>query len=70
MHAEDRALQEKSLELFGKIGIPGVVEFAQSHKDVIDRFGRFPHRNKVLKRESTPEETEFLNAKPAEGWQK
>jgi uncharacterized protein (DUF924 family) len=70
MHAEDRALQEKSLELFGKIGIPGVGEFAQSHKDVIDRFGRFPHRNKVLKRESTPEETEFLNAKPAEGWQK
>jgi uncharacterized protein (DUF924 family) len=70
MHAEDRALQAQSLELFGKIGIPGVVEFAQSHKDVIDRFGRFPHRNKVLKRESTPEEMEFLGAKPAEGWQK
>ncbi|MEO7053888.1 MAG: DUF924 family protein [Rhizomicrobium sp.] len=70
MHAEDRALQAQSLELFGKIGIPGVVEFAQSHKDVIDRFGRFPHRNKVLKRESTPEEVEFLSAKPAEGWQK
>jgi len=70
MHAEDRALQAKSVELFSRIGIPGVVEFAEAHKSVIDRFGRFPHRNKVLKRESTPEEAEFLSAKPAEGWQK
>lgn len=70
MHAENRALQEKSIELFSRIGVPGVVEFAQSHKEVIDRFGRFPHRNKVLKRDSTPEEIEYLNAKPAEGWQK
>ena len=70
MHAEDRALQAKSVELFARIGVPGVVEFAQSHKAVIDRFGRFPHRNKVLKRESTPEEFTFLNAKPGEGWQK
>ena len=70
MHAEDRALQEKSIELFSRIGVPGVVEFAESHKAVIDRFGRFPHRNKTLKRDSTPEEIEYLNAKPAEGWQK
>jgi len=70
MHAEDKALQAKSLELFARIGIPGVVEFAQSHKAVIDRFGRFPHRNKVLKRESTPEEITFLNARPGEGRQK
>ncbi len=70
MHAENRALQEKSIELFSRIGVPGVVEFAQSHKEVIDRFGRFPHRNKTLKRDSTPEEIEYLNAKPAEGWQK
>ena len=64
MHAEDRRLQAKSIELFSRIGIPGVVEFAQSHKAVIDRFGRFPHRNKVLKRDSTPEEIAFLGAKP------
>jgi uncharacterized protein (DUF924 family) len=70
MHAEDRTLQAKSIELFSRIGVPGVVEFAEAHKAVIDRFGRFPHRNKVLKRESTPEEIAYLNAKPAEGWQK
>ena len=67
MHAEDREMQRLSIELFSKTGIPGVVEFAQSHKSVIDRFGRFPHRNKALKRESTPEEIAFLNAKPGEG---
>lgn len=70
MHAEDPALQARCVELFSKLGIPGVVEFAEQHKAVIDRFGRFPHRNKALKRESTPEEIEFLNAKPGEGWQK
>lgn len=70
MHAEDRALQAKSIELFSRIGIPGVVEFAEAHKGVIDRFGRFPHRNKVLKRESTPEELAYLNAGPAGAWQK
>jgi uncharacterized protein (DUF924 family) len=47
-----------------------VVEFAEAHRQVIDRFGRFPHRNKVLKRESTPEEIAYLNAGPGEGWQK
>ena len=70
MHAEDRAAQARCVELFSKLGIPGVVEFAEAHKAVIDRFGRFPHRNKALKRESTPEEIAFLGAKPGEGWQK
>ena len=37
---------------------------------MIDRFGRFPTRNKALKRDSTPEEIAFLNAKPGEDWQK
>ena len=64
MHAEDRAMQAKCVELFSRIGIPGVVEFAEQHKKVIDRFGRFPHRNKAMKRESTPEEIAFLEAKP------
>jgi uncharacterized protein (DUF924 family) len=67
MHAEDRALQEKSVELFARIGIPGVADFAQRHKAVIDRFGRFPTRNQALKRPSTPEEIAFLNARPGEG---
>jgi uncharacterized protein (DUF924 family) len=70
MHAEDRAVQAQSVALFAKIGIPGVEAFAQSHKSVIDRFGRFPHRNKALKRVSTPEEIAFLGAKPGEVWEK
>jgi len=69
MHAEDREMQALCVELIAKLGIPGILEFAESHKAVIDRFGRFPHRNKVLKRESTPEEIAFLNA-PTAGWQK
>jgi uncharacterized protein (DUF924 family) len=69
MHAEDREMQALCVELIAKLGIPGILEFAESHKKVIDRFGRFPHRNKVLKRESTPEEIAFLGA-PAANWQK
>jgi uncharacterized protein (DUF924 family) len=65
MHSEDPAMQETSMELFSRIGIPGVVEFAGRHKNVIDRFGRFPHRNKVLKRVSTEAELEFLAAPPS-----
>ena len=42
MHAEDAAMQRLSVELFARIGLPGVVEFAERHKAVIDRFGRFP----------------------------
>jgi uncharacterized protein (DUF924 family) len=64
MHAEDAVMQRLSVELFARIGLPGVVEFAERHKAVIDRFGRFPTRNKVLKRVSTEAEIAFLNAKP------
>ncbi|MEP6829398.1 MAG: DUF924 family protein [Rhizomicrobium sp.] len=64
MHSEDPAIQEQSIALFSKVGIPGVLEFALQHKNVIDRFGRFPTRNKALKRESTEAELEFMNAKP------
>ena len=64
MHAEDRAMQAKSLELITRIGMPDLLPFAQQHQAVIDRFGRFPTRNKALKRESTPEEIAFLSAKP------
>ena len=64
MHAEDEAMQRRSVELFSKIGIPGLLGFAEQHKSVIDRFGRFPTRNKALKRVSTEAEIAFLNAKP------
>ncbi len=63
-HAEDLALQRRCLELFeGLRGDPGsadTIDYARRHFDIIARFGRFPHRNAILGRTSTPEETEFL----------
>ena len=58
-HSEDLADQERSLELFTKLGGSGI-EWAEKHHVIIERFGRFPHRNEVLGRASTPEETELL----------
>jgi uncharacterized protein (DUF924 family) len=58
MHSEDRALQERSLEKFRELGQG--VEYAEHHAAIVFRFGRFPHRNAVLGRDSTPEEVEFL----------
>jgi uncharacterized protein (DUF924 family) len=65
MHAEDRELQARSLEVFEALarsgeGAPDVVSFAESHKRIVDRFGRFPHRNAVLGRATTAEEESFL----------
>jgi uncharacterized protein (DUF924 family) len=60
MHSEDRAEQARSLELFAKLNSADIFSYAKRHKEIIDRFGRYPHRNKVLARTSTPEEEEFL----------
>ncbi|WP_245622938.1 DUF924 family protein [Kiloniella litopenaei] len=60
-HSEDLAMQEKSLELYQDMDEnPDWLSYAKKHEVIIRRFGRFPHRNKVLGRESTPEEIEFL----------
>jgi uncharacterized protein (DUF924 family) len=59
-HAEDRAMQERSVALMTALGDPEQTKWAELHKVVIDRFGRFPHRNIALGRPSTPEEIEFL----------
>ena len=63
-HAEDAAMQARSLELFGRLAedpaLADLPQWARKHADIIARFGRFPHRNAVLGRESTPEEIEFL----------
>jgi uncharacterized protein (DUF924 family) len=58
-HAEDLAAQRRSLELFAARD-PDNLEWARRHYDIVERFGRFPHRNAVLGRKSTPEEIEFL----------
>jgi len=59
-HSEDRADQERSVELFAQLDDEDLTKYALAHKVIIDRFGRFPHRNAVLGRQSTPEEIAFL----------
>lgn len=58
-HAEDAATQARSVQLFASLGAEDL-RWAEAHKAIIDRFGRFPHRNEALGRVSTPEEIEFL----------
>ena len=60
MHSEDIADQDLCVELFTKLGRVDNLEFALKHQVIIERFGRFPHRNEILGRESTPAEKEFL----------
>ena len=60
MHSESAIVHEKAVELFGQPGAEFNYEFELKHKAIIDRFGRYPHRNKILGRKSTPEEVLFL----------
>jgi uncharacterized protein (DUF924 family) len=70
-HAEDMAMQEQAVALFTRMedsnGIAGMLDYAKRHREVIRRFGRFPHRNAILGRTSTPEEAEFLK-QPGSGF--
>jgi uncharacterized protein (DUF924 family) len=59
-HAEDLDAQQRGVALFQSIGLNEMVWWAEIHRDIIVRFGRFPHRNAVLGRKSTPEELAFL----------
>jgi uncharacterized protein (DUF924 family) len=69
-HAESVKVQAKSVELFNKLAesvsptyretFLTVAQFAELHRDIIDQFGRFPNRNKLLGRANTPEEDEYL----------
>lgn len=64
-HAENLSMQLRCVDLFAMLAadVPayaGMLDFAKKHYEVIRRFGRFPHRNAILGRESTPEEIEFL----------
>jgi uncharacterized protein (DUF924 family) len=58
-HAEDLAAQRRSLALFHALE-PENMQYAKRHYEIIARFGRFPHRNAILGRQSTAEEAEFL----------
>lgn len=63
-HSENIEHQKRCLELFSRLKddpeSASAIDYAQRHFAVIERFGRFPHRNQILGRESTPEEIEFL----------
>jgi len=72
MHSEDMGMQEKSIECYRNLKelfttppplanmVSGSYDFAKRHYAIIKRFGRYPHRNLILGRESTPEEVRFL----------
>lgn len=70
MHAEDLPLQDECVARFTRLvadapaplkeRLQGNLDFARQHRDIIARFGRFPHRNAALGRASTPEESDFL----------
>ncbi len=59
-HSEVMADQERCIELMERSKLDDVIEWAHQHADIIRRFGRFPHRNAVLGRQSTQEEITFL----------
>lgn len=67
MHSESRYIHEWALELFEANGIQNNLDFEIKHKAIIDRFGRYPHRNAILGRESTGEELAFLK-EPGSGF--
>lgn len=60
MHSESLQIHERAVELFSEPGLESNLKFEYKHKEIIERFGRYPHRNHLLGRLSTPEETEFL----------
>lgn len=60
MHSEAVEDQEHCVKLYKALGNDFALGFAREHRDIVKEFGRFPHRNAVLGRQNTPEETEFL----------
>jgi len=71
-HAESRKVQGKAVEIYNRLAgavspsyretFETIAQFAELHHDIVERFGRFPHRNKLLNRDNTPEEDEYLAA--------
>lgn len=67
MHSESRLIHEQAETLFKAYAPEGNYQFELKHKVIVDRFGRYPHRNAILGRESTAEEAEFLK-QPGSGF--
>jgi uncharacterized protein (DUF924 family) len=60
MHSESRAIHAVAVPLFAALEMPDSLRFELHHKSIVDRFGRYPHRNAILGRPSTAEELAFL----------
>jgi uncharacterized protein (DUF924 family) len=60
MHSESLLIHEKAIELFSEPGLENNLKYERLHYDIIASFGRYPHRNKILARESSTKELEFL----------
>ena len=60
MHSESLAIHQQAVVLFTQNGIESNVKFELQHKEIIEKFGRYPHRNAILQRTSTPQELAFL----------
>jgi uncharacterized protein (DUF924 family) len=61
MHSESPLIHEQAVQLFSQPGLENNLDFELRHKTIIDRFGRFPHRNQILGRASSALETAFLS---------
>ncbi|MBZ0105259.1 MAG: DUF924 domain-containing protein [Sulfuricella denitrificans] len=65
MHSENLADQDLAVRLFEQAGLESNLRFARHHRELIRKFGRFPHRNAILGRESSPQELDYLGSKEA-----
>jgi len=65
MHSEDTADQDYSVQLFAQPGMEDSLKWAQHHRDIVRRFGRFPHRNALLGRVSSDAEIAYLESEAA-----
>ncbi|MBX2846854.1 MAG: DUF924 domain-containing protein [Acidiferrobacterales bacterium] len=61
MHSESRLIHQQAVKLYESLGIETNLNFELRHKEIVDRFGRYPHRNEILGRISTAEELNFLS---------
>ncbi|MCU7938532.1 MAG: DUF924 domain-containing protein [gamma proteobacterium symbiont of Bathyaustriella thionipta] len=65
MHSENLDDQALCVHLFEQAELDANIRFSRHHRDIIQQFGRFPHRNRILKRQSTQQELDYLNSKHA-----
>ncbi len=67
MHSESLMIHDKAVALFTSLGSESSLDFEHQHKNILEKYGRYPHRNKILGRVSSQEEVEFL-AQPGSGF--